>query len=88
MYRHRGSLCETDPCNNAGNSSDNGTSMPKFVRRTSLRDMLRLGDVDDLIEAEEDVKEATHSSGELRFHAKGIPIPPSPNKNEGPIVGK
>ena len=88
MYRHEGSLCDTETSTNGIKSSTNDPQMPNFVRRTSMRDMLNLGDVDDLIEAEEDANEAKHSTSNHRSQVRGIPIPLSPRKHEGPIVGK
>ena len=89
MYRHEGSLCETGNSSNGVKSpSNNDPAMPTFIRRTSLRDMHDPGDVDDLIEEEEDAIEVKHSNSNLRFHAKGIPIPLSPSNDHGPIVGK
>lgn len=90
MYRHEGSLCDTgNSTNGVSNKGDsNDPAMPTFTRRTSLRDMHNPTDVDDLIEAEEDVIEVKNSSSNHRFHAKGIPIPLSPSIDHGPIVGK
>ena len=88
MYRHEGSLCDTGNSTNGVKGASNDPAMPAFIRRTSLRDMHNPIDVDDLIEAEEDVIEAKHSNSNHRFHAKGIPIPLSPSNDNGPIVGK
>ena len=88
MYRHEGALCDTENSSNGVKTNSNDPSIPSFVRRTSMRDMLNLGDVDDLIEAQEDVNEAKHCTSNYRCQAKGIPIPLSPSKDEGPIVGK
>ena len=88
MYRHEGALCETENTTNGVKSNINDPSVPNFVRRTSMRDMLNLGDVDDLIEAQEDVNEAKLSTSNYRCQGRGIPIPLSPSKDEGPIVGK
>ena len=88
MYRHEGSLCDTPNSTNSVKGVNNDPPLPNFIRRTSMRDMLNLGDVDDLIEAEEDVNEAKHSASNHRSHGRGIPIPLSPAKDEGPIVGK
>ena len=88
MYRHEGSLCDASHSTNGVKGVTNDAPLPNFIRRTSMRDMLNLGDVDDLIEAEEDVNEAKHSSVNHRCHGRGIPIPLSPTKNDTPIVGK
>ena len=85
MYRHEGALCDTENSTNGVKSNSNDPSVPNFVRRTSMRDMLNLGDVDDLIEAQEDAK---LSASNYRCQGRGIPIPLSPSKEEGPIVGK
>ena len=88
MYRHEGSLCDTGNSTNGVTGASNDPGMPSFIRRTSLRDMHNPGDVDDLIEEEEDTIEVKHSNSNHRFHAKGIPIPLSPSNDHGPIVGK
>ena len=88
MYRHEGSLCDTNNCSNGVKNVNTEPTVPNYVRRTSMRDMLNLGDVDDLIEAEEDVNEVKHSAISHRGHSRGIPIPLSPSKDVGPIVGK
>ena len=88
MYRHEGALCDTENTTNGVKSTINDPSVPNFVRRTSMRDMLNLGDVDDLIEAQEDVNEAKLSTSNYRCQGRGIPIPLSPSKDEGPLVGK
>ena len=88
MFRHQGALCDTENSTNAVKSSNSEPSIPNFVRRTSMRDMLNLGDVDDLIEAQEDANEAKHATSNYRCQGRGIPIPLSPSKDDGPIVGK
>ena len=85
MFRHQGALCDTENSTNVVKSSNSEPSIPNFVRRTSMRDMLNLGDVDDLIEAQEDAK---LSASNYLCQGRGIPIPLSPSKEEGPIVGK
>ena len=88
MFRHQGALCDTENSTNVVKSSNSEPSIPNFVRRTSMRDMLNLGDVDDLIEAQEDANEAKHATSNYRCQGRGIPIPLSPSKDDGPIVGK
>ena len=93
MYRHEGSLCEASSgtTNGGGGVKHVGEDPPPistFIRRTSMRDMLNLGDVDHLIEAEEDANDAMHSTNNHRCHGRGIAIPISPAKKEGPIIGR
>ena len=88
MYRHEGSLCDIPNTNNGVQRGDSDPAVPIFIRRTSMRDMLNFGDVDDLIEAEEDVSEAKHASSNHRSRGRCISIPVSPTKKDGPIIGK
>ena len=88
MYRHEGSLCDIPSTNHGVKRVDSDPPVPVFIRTTSMRDMLSFGDVDDLIEAQEDVSELKHSSSNHFSRARGIAIPVPHGKADGPIVGK